>query len=171
MSESTSHPSFLAPERLLQECDVTRTRRSGPGGQNRNKVETAVVLKHLPTGILAEANERRTQGENLSAALFRLRVKLALEVRSDVTQASPISPRWKARCRAGKISINPEHSDFPALLAEVLDMLTQKQMDVKAVAEHLECTSSQLIKFLSLEPRALLAVNSARLRAGLHRLK
>ena len=52
------HPAALDPERLLAECDVRFTRRSGPGGQNRNKVETAVILTHRPTGITAEASDR-----------------------------------------------------------------------------------------------------------------
>jgi len=75
------HPALLPPARLLRACQVTRTRVLAQEDRTGNKVETAVVLTHSPTGIVAEANERRHQGENLSAALFRLRVKLALEIR------------------------------------------------------------------------------------------
>ncbi|MFN5707736.1 MAG: peptide chain release factor family protein, partial [Planctomycetota bacterium] len=59
-----SHPASLPEEKLLADCDVVRTRRGGPGGQHRNKVETAVVITHRPSGVSAEANERRSQAEN-----------------------------------------------------------------------------------------------------------
>ena len=52
------HPARLTADRLLGECSQKFMRRSGPGGQNRNKVETAVILTHRPTGVSAEANER-----------------------------------------------------------------------------------------------------------------
>ena len=58
---------------MIAECNVRRLRRSGPGGQHRNKVETAVSLHHLPTGVSAEASERRSQAQNHAMALFRLR--------------------------------------------------------------------------------------------------
>jgi len=56
MSHIRIHPASLEAGRLASECDAKRTRRSGPGGQNRNKVETTVVLHHRPTGIGAEAS-------------------------------------------------------------------------------------------------------------------
>lgn len=58
------------------ELEITHLKGSGPGGQNRNKRLTAVRVVHLPTGISVTASERRSQYQNLEAALERLREKL-----------------------------------------------------------------------------------------------
>ncbi len=117
----TPHPASLELDQLAAQCGFRTTRRSGPGGQNRNKVETAVILTHRPTGIVAEAAERRSQIENRREALFRLRIKLALEIRSPIEVGSHApSPLWRSRLRGGKVVVSPEHDDFPALLAEAL---------------------------------------------------
>jgi len=62
--------------RLLAECDVTTFRASGPGGQHRNRRESAVRLRHRPTGIVVVASERRSQHQNKAVALERLERKL-----------------------------------------------------------------------------------------------
>ncbi|MHB8765764.1 MAG: peptide chain release factor-like protein [Deferrisomatales bacterium] len=59
------------------ELEVTFFRASGPGGQHRNRRETGVRIRHLPTGIVVTATERRSQADNRAAALERLAEALA----------------------------------------------------------------------------------------------
>jgi len=87
---------------LLADCLVDTYRSRGPGGQHRNKVATGVVLVHRPTGVKAEANERRSQAENRAAAMFRLRVNLALAVRGIRPKHRVPSALWRSRCRGGR---------------------------------------------------------------------
>jgi ribosome-associated protein len=59
-----------------EDLEITHVRGSGPGGQNRNKRMTGVRVKHLPTGLVVVATERRSQEQNRSAAFQRLEEKL-----------------------------------------------------------------------------------------------
>lgn len=166
MVPAAVHPAELSPAQLLEACDVRRTRRSGPGGQHRNKVETAVVITHQPTGVKGEASERRSQSQNHSNAVFRLRVNLALGVRCRREPPDSPSLQWQSRCAGGRICVSPQHDDFPALLAEAMDVLAACEMDVKSAAARLQTTFSQLTRFLKLEPRALAQVNTRRQELG-----
>jgi hypothetical protein len=69
------------------------------------------------------------------------------------------------------VVINREHDDFPALLSEALDTLARVEGDTALAAERLDCTATQLVKLLKLEPRALAQVNLQRTAQGRKKLK
>lgn len=59
-------------KRLLADCEVDAYRSSGPGGQHRNKTESSVRVRHLPTGLVRVATEHRSQIRNRELALERM---------------------------------------------------------------------------------------------------
>lgn len=64
-----------------EDIEETFYRSSGSGGQRKNKRETAVRLRHLPTGITVVATEHRSQAKNRQLALERLKEKLRAKFR------------------------------------------------------------------------------------------
>ena len=164
----TQHPCDSPVATLLAKCQVTRTRGSGPGGQHRNKVETAIVVKHEPSGVIGQASEKRSQQANQEVAIARLRVNLALAIR---TQRQSCSDRWQARTRQGKLQVNAKHFDYAAILAEAMDFVWQHQFDVAATAKQIGVSTSQLIKFLKTCPVAFESINRRRQDLNLNTLK
>jgi hypothetical protein len=167
MTEPTIHPAGLPAEHLLRDCEVRHERRRGPGGQHRNKTESAVVIRHVPSGIEGQAAERRSQHDNHRNAVKRLRMNLALGVRTVSQSDLEPSAMWQSRCHDGRIGINEDHEDFPILLAEALDVLEARNSHLHGSAEQLGCTPSQLVKLLKKEPRAFLWLNAERRKQGL----
>lgn len=158
------HPAALSDDDLLAACDVEFTRRSGPGGQHRNKVETAAILTHRPSGISAEASEERSQSENRRTALRRLRLKLAVQLRCQaMTEPSTL---WQSRRHGSRIAVADEHADLPAVLSEALDVLGAHEYVASSAAEQLGVSTSQLVSLLKQHGPALAVLNDHRKQAG-----
>ena len=74
--EGSDAPYGLDFESIEHDSVIQFLRGSGPGGQNRNKVETGVRLTHRPTGQSVSATDTKSQSQNRENALARLRIKL-----------------------------------------------------------------------------------------------
>lgn len=67
----------LEDNALLDECEVTAFRASGSGGQHVNVTDSAVRLKHLPTGLVVTCQEERSQFMNKQRCIEKLRALVA----------------------------------------------------------------------------------------------
>ena len=165
-----SHPCYWSEEQLLAQCRLTFSRASGPGGQNRNKVETSVQIEFLPGGVIASASERRTQNENRKVAIQRLRCKLAVEFRSanasSTNDDTGGSNMWQLYCRNGRINISESNTDWPAILTKVIESLCVEDWNIGKAALRLGTSSSQLVKLLKKHSPAILLLNAERKSRG-----
>jgi protein subunit release factor B len=79
------------------DLEETFARSSGPGGQNVNKVATAVTLRHRPSGVSVTVQDSRSQAVNRKLA--RERLLDAIESAREQRRAAEIAEREKARRR------------------------------------------------------------------------
>ena len=76
-------------------------RGSGPGGQHRNTTDSAVRIRHLPTGIVAHASENRSQMQNREVAMERLRSALEKRERKVKKRIATRVPKRAKEVRLG----------------------------------------------------------------------
>lgn len=165
------HPAALDVEILLRDCKCTRTRRGGPGGQHRNKVETAFLIEHTPSGVAAEANERRSLEENRKIAVQRLRVRLAVIMRIPNEPSTQLSDLWQRRQSGGRIDVSQSHADYPAVLAEALDRVAAFDYKIADAAKSLRVTTSALVRLIAKSTDALIVVNKERAARSMPKLR
>ena len=106
----------------VSETDLKETfaRSSGPGGQNVNKVSTAVTLRHLPSGISVTVQDSRSQA--LNRKLARERLLDAIESAREAQRMAEIAKREKERRRK---------SPRPAALKRKILDSKRKRSDLK----------------------------------------
>jgi protein subunit release factor B len=92
-----------ADEDLLDECEIETFRSGGKGGQHVNKTESAVRLRHLPTGIVVACQEDRSQFQNKQTCLRKLRERVAaLNARPKPRKATKVPKGAKRASRKAK---------------------------------------------------------------------
>ena len=156
---------------LLADCDVDTYRASGPGGQKRNKTESAVRLRHKPSGLSVIAEESRSQAENRARALKRLREALALRLRQPVTEEGvPVAIRASIDKR-GRLAVGRRDARYLPAAASVLDVLVTLEGSVADTASRLGITTGNLSAFLTADDALMAEANRIRAGLGLKPLK
>ncbi len=151
----------MSDAELLKHCDVHVYRSSGPGGQHRNKVSSAVRIRHRPTQITVHSDGTRSQLENKTIALRRLRMNLALRIRQsldshDLKLPSVVTEAFTVRKKGAdppvmSLRIARKNPRFWSVAAFVLDLLEAHEGRLSPTAASLEITTSNLASLLKSE--------------------
>ena len=163
----------LTPDQLLAQCEVDTYRASGPGGQKRNKTSSAVRLRHPPTGLLVIAEECRSQHENKAKALNRLRQRLFLHLRDDLSPG-PARPRRSRPCpttprRATRRPPQPGRAKDPRSGRRSASCSTCSRRRGARRRTRRRCSASRpgtSIDFLQTDPKVWQEANRLRAAAG-----
>lgn len=157
---------LASDDQLIAQCEVDRYRASGPGGQHRNKTESAVRLRHKLTGISAIGEDSRSQSENKLHAVRRLRAALALDVREPVfLDGYTPSPRLAAFVAAGTAPLGAKTrltGEYWAAIGELLDLLVANNLEIGTSAQRLGITTGAMSKLLLHDEQVARAVNDLR---------
>jgi len=174
------HPgAYLAiPDKdLLAQCQVHVHRASGPGGQHRNKVSSAVRVHHQPTGLTASAADSRSQRDNRRLALARLRMKLACRLRTpldtrqmqlpEVVRRCLLTPKGADRTGRRRLQVGRKDHQFWPVAAFCLDLLDALDGRLGEAAKLLGVSSSNLVSLFQSDRHLLGAAQEIRKRHGL----
>ena len=88
----------MTADELARDCEVDVFRATGPGGQGVNTTDSAVRMRHVPTGVTVTARESRSQFQNRASCLRKL--KAIFERRAHPPKPrKPTKPGKRARAR------------------------------------------------------------------------
>ncbi len=156
----------VSDDALIAQCEVDRYRASGPGGQHRNKTESAVRLRHKLSGVSAIGEDSRSQAENKVHAVRRLRSAIALEVREPIgLEHFTPSARLASMVAAGTAPLGAKTrltGEYWAAMAELLDLLVAGDLEIGSTAQRLGITTGAMSKLLLHDEQVGRVVNDLR---------
>jgi hypothetical protein len=162
---------FPSDEVLLGQCEVDTYRASGPGGQKRNKTESAVRLRHKPSGLIVIAEESRSQPENKARALRRLRKAMAVKLRQAVETDGVPEAVQACIDKRGRLDVGRRDVRYLPAVAAVLDVFVACKGSVADTAHRLGLTTGNLSSFLTDDEEVYVEANRLRTSFGLRPLR
>jgi hypothetical protein len=149
----------MTDDELLAVCRTDRFRASGPGGQHRNKTDSAVRVTVKDTEISASCVDHRSQHQNRREAVKRLRFEIALALREE---AAPWQGAWK---------IGRKDRRYPGFAGALLDALDECEYSVGDAGRLLGTSTGRLVRILAGDTRLWALVNQQREKRGLKALR
>ncbi|HUU84304.1 MAG TPA: peptide chain release factor-like protein [Phycisphaerae bacterium] len=154
---------------LLARCEVHTYKASGPGGQKRNKTDSAVRLHLTGTGLMVRATESRSQHENRARAVRRMRQAIALELRHtlDREHYRPGDVARSCLTRRSQLQVGQRDARYHLVVGEVLDVIAACDARLSEAAALIGITTANLTTFLRKDPKLLNSVNRMRRKRGM----
>jgi len=174
MSDETNYLD-LDDRALRAQCDVHVYKSSGPGGQHRNKVSSAVRFAHRPTGLTAHADESRSQHDNRRKAMRRLRMKIACHCRRPFDASAELppllaecifTPRGRGAGKLKRMAIGRKDHRFWPVAAVLLDLLEARDGALAEAAALLGISTGNLATLLKSDRHLLAAAQQIRKNHG-----
>jgi len=125
MDNIIEHTIYIDPKDIHRKT----TRGSGKGGQHRNKVETCVILTHIPTGIKVRSEEHRTQAKNEKAAMHRMQEILDKRARKTMFGRE----RIKRQAQVGSGMRGDKRRTYQFQNNRVIDHISGKKTTIKNI--------------------------------------
>lgn len=163
----------LSDADLLRQCDVDTFRASGPGGQKRNKTDSAVRLRHRATGLVGQAVESRSQHENRARALRRLRERIALGLRRPV-ELDGYTPPDALRDlfpQGKRQATGRRDARYLVGIQALLDLFVAGGCALAETAQRIGVSTGVLSRFVLADERVRRTVNALRRERGLRPLR
>jgi len=169
---------FCEEAALLKNCRVDAYKSSGPGGQRKNKVATAIRLVHKPSGISAQGQETRSQARNKTLALRNLRMHIACACRTtqDIEHllipdqiaeyfkpSKQQGPKGQAKIR---LAIPGGNWCFWPTAAFALDVFDAAEGQLSSAAQAMNISTANLASFLRSHRNLLAAAQAIRQAHG-----
>ncbi|XP_078181832.1 class I peptide chain release factor isoform X3 [Carex rostrata] len=148
-STSTSEINYLtlSDDELMAQCEMDTYKSTGPGGQHRNKRETAVRLKHLPSGITAQLVRNQIDLETYSPPIELLQI---LPLKSTI-RGSDVGSQ-----------IGPNNPKFIPGMQALLDLIFSVEGSVSEAAKILGLSTGALSRLILSDDSLRSAVNEIR---------
>ena len=169
---------FCEETALLRDCRVDTYKSSGPGGQRKNKVETAVRLVHEPSGVSAQGQQTRSQGRNKTLALRNLRMHIACACRlpqnlDQLAIPDEIAEYFQLSTRPGapehvkmRLALKSGNRCFWPVAALVLDVFDAAKGQLSNASHALGASTANLAAFLRSHRNLLEAAQAIRKTHG-----
>ena len=176
----TPHPATLPLEVFETVVDFRFQRRSGPGGQHRNKVSTGAFATHTPTGVVGEGTETRSRETNRKRAIERLRMRLAIAYRTrspiDARGSGPepneslpvVAPETDVRDEATRRGLRIAEGTWldAATVAMLLNDMHAAGGQPSIVARHWSISTSRILRHLRRQAAAWQYLQTIRMHHG-----
>jgi protein subunit release factor B len=158
---------------MLAQSTVDKYRARGPGGQKRNKTDSAVRIRHHPTELIAIAVESRSQHQNRAKAIKRLRQMIALHVRVAIDLPTYKPSETMAECivRGQQLQVGRRDRRYNLVAAEVLDLIVATKGRLSESAEALGVSTGNLSKFIAKDLKLKARVNEIRKAEGIGNIR